>query len=638
MKNTPLRILACLLVGLIGAMSAAASPPPTPQRELTQADADAWLDGFVPGSLATGDIAGAVVVIVKDGQVLTQRGFGYADIAARQKVDPAATLFRVGSTSKLFTWTAVMQLVERGKIDLDGDVNRYLDFRIPPYHGKPITMRHIMTHTAGFEEAFKGGITFSGKVDPLGDVVKRMLPNRIYDPGTTPAYSNYATAVAGYIVERISGMPFEDYIERNIFQPLGMSHSSFRQPLPQSLAPFMAKGYPQASVDPKPFELISVPPAGSLSMSGADAAKFMIAQLNRGAGLMQPATAQLMQTPTHGAVPGLNRMALGFYEQQINDLDAIAHGGDLNFFHGDLWLFPEKNVGLFIEMNSAGEKSAPSVIREMLFEQFSDRYFPAANDAPLVELATAKEHARLLAGSYISSRGSFTNFIDINNLLSQVRIGLDRQGRPLVPELFGGPPRTWVEIKPFLWQDALGHGRLGAVVKDGEVVRWSINEISPFMVYDRAPWHRDAIWLIPSFLAALVLVLIAAVAWPVGAVTQRYWRRRGAVVTSQQGAFGSDRIFAAFAWLVAAVICGWAFTLLVLVESMSRDWPIWLLQILGTISFFGLTATAPWKLARTWKAGRGWFARLWGVLLVGAAFIILWVALDFHLISFGVKY
>lgn len=636
---TLLGVLASIGVHASPAMpQPAATAAPAARHELTQADADAWLDGFMPSSLARGDIAGAVVVIVKDGEVLTQRGFGYADIAARTGVDPANTLFRVGSTSKLFTWTAVMQLVEQGKIDLDTDVNRYLDFKIPPYRGKPITMRQIMTHTSGFEDAFKGGITFSGRVDPLGDVVKRMLPGRIYEPGTTPAYSNYATAVAGYIVERVSGMPFDDYIERHIFQPLGMSHSSFRQSLPASLAPYMARGYPKASVDPKPFELISVPPAGSLSMSGADSAKFMIAQLDHGAGLLQPATAQLMQTPGHGSVPGLNRMALGFYEQQINDLDAIAHGGDLNFFHGDLWLFPEKHVGLFIEMNSAGEGSATSLIRQMLFEEFSDRYFPAENVRPLVELATARQHARMLTGNYISSRGAFTNFADINNLLSQVKIGLDRQGRPLVPELFGGPPRTWIETAPFLWQDAFGHARLGAVLENGRVVRWSVNEVSPFMVYDRAPWHRDAGWLVPSALAAIIIVLIAALAWPIGAVTQRYWRARGAVISPQANALGSDRLFGLFAWLVVGVTGGWALLLAMLESEGAADWSIWLLEIAGTISFFGLLAAASWKLTRTWQAGRGWFAKLWGVLLLGAACVLLWVALDFHLISFGTKY
>ena len=299
----------------------------------------------MPFTLQSNDIAGAVVVIIKDGQVLTQRGFGYADVAARRRVDPATTMFRAGSISKLFTWTAVMQLVEQGKVNLDADVNQYLDFKIPPYQGKPITMRNLMTHTPGFEEAFKGGIRFSGAVPPLGEVLKRLLPERVYAPGTTPAYSNYGAGIASYIVERVSGIPFAEYIERNIFAPLGMSHASFRQPLPAQLAPFMAQGYPQASVDPKPYELISVPGAGSLAVSGADMAKFMIAHLNQGAGLLKPETALLMHDPSHVTVPGTDRMALGFYEMQVNGLSAIAHGGDLNYFHSDMWIFPTKNVG-----------------------------------------------------------------------------------------------------------------------------------------------------------------------------------------------------------------------------------------------------------------------------------------------------
>jgi CubicO group peptidase (beta-lactamase class C family) len=291
------------LISLLGATAVAA--------ELSQSDADAWLDGFMPYTLESNEIAGAVVVIVKDGQVLTQRGFGYADVAARKRVDPAATMFRAGSISKLFTWTAIMQLVEQGKVDLDADVNDYLDFKIPPYRGKPITVRNLMTHTPGFEEAFKGGIRFSGSVPPLGDVLKRMLPARVYAPGATPAYSNYGAGIASYIVERVSGMPFEEYVERSIFTPLNMTHSSFRQPLPAPLAPFMSQGYPKASVDAKPYELISIPGAGSIAVSAADMAKFMIAHLNQGAGLMKPETALLMHDPTHVTVPGTDRMALG---------------------------------------------------------------------------------------------------------------------------------------------------------------------------------------------------------------------------------------------------------------------------------------------------------------------------------------
>src|SRR6202789_3554175 len=603
---------------------------------LTQSDADAWLDGFMPYTLESNDVGGAVVVIVKDGQVLTQRGFGYADVAARKRVDPAATMFRAGSISKLFTWTAVMQLVEQRKIDLDADVNQYLDFKIPPYGSKPITLRNLMTHTPGFEEAFKGGIRFSGQVPPLDEVLKRMLPERVFAPGTTPAYSNYGAGLASYIVQRVSGIPFEEYIERNIFAPLNMTHSTFRQPLPTQLAPFMAQGYPKASEAAKPYELISIPGAGSLAVSAADMAKFMISHLNQGAGLMKPETALLMHDPSHVTVPGTDRMALGFYELQVNGWSAIPHGGGLNFFLRHLWIFPTKNGGVFMSMNSAGANSATEAIRIALFEQFADRYFPAANAAAPVELPTAKEHARMLAGNYISSRGSFTNFVDVLNFASQVKISLDKDGRPSVPDILGGPLHKWIEVAAFVWQAAYGHARLGAVVENGRVMRWSINPVSPFMVWDRAPWYRDAAWLMPAFVAALVLVVLTALSWPVGAISRR---RFGAAIPLSGPDLKSYRWVRGFSWLVLVALGGWT----ALFVSLGSDTIIggamlWPLQVAGTVGFIGLCGTALWNLQRVWQGNRGWFAKLWSVLLVLAAFVTLWVTLSFHLISFVARY
>ncbi len=630
--------VAILLIGACISPAVLATVPVSPVEaapELTQPDADAWLNGFMPFALESNDIAGAVVVIVKDGQVLTQRGFGYADIAARKLVDPATTMFRAGSISKLFTWTAVMQLVEQGKIDLDADVNRYLDFKIPPYQGKPITMRNLMTHTPGFEEAIKGGIRFSGTVPPLSEVLKTLLPARVYAPGSTPAYSNYGAGVASYIVERVSGMPFAEYIERNIFAPLGMTHSSFRQPLPAQLAPFMAQGYPKASVEPKPYELISIPGAGSLAISAADMAKFMIAHLNQGAGLMKPETALLMHDPSHVTLPGTNRMALGFYEMQLNGLSSIGHGGDLNYFHSDMWIYPTKNVGLFVSMNSAGEHAATELIRIALFEQFGDRYFPAPDRAAPVELPTAKEHARMLAGNFISSRGFFTNFIDVLNFVGQVHVGLDKDGRPLVPAILGGDPKKWIEVEPFVWQDAYGHARLGAKVENGRVVRWSINPVSPFMVWDRAPWYRDAAWLMPSFVAALVIIALTALSWPVGAIGRR---RFGAVMALSGSDLKAYRWARAFSWLVLAAFAGWAWLFSSFDSDANLDAAIWLLEFAGTIGFIGLCGAALFNLQRVWRSNRGWFAKLWGTLLVLAALLTLWVTLSFHLIHFGTHY
>jgi CubicO group peptidase (beta-lactamase class C family) len=181
--------------------TAAATAPASAAPQLTSADVHAWLDGVMPLALSNADIVGAVVTITHNGQVVANRGYGYSDLAARTPVDPATTLFRPGSISKLFTWTAVMQQVEAGTIDLDADINTYIDYEIPAYDGQPITMRQIMTHTTGFEEVIRDLISSdpaSGSMS-LGDYLKNHIPARIYPPGTMPAYSNYATALAAML-------------------------------------------------------------------------------------------------------------------------------------------------------------------------------------------------------------------------------------------------------------------------------------------------------------------------------------------------------------------------------------------------------------------------------------------------------
>ena len=222
----------------------------------------------MPYAIERGDVAGAVVAVVKNGEVIFAKGYGFADVKNHKPVDAERTMFRPGSISKLFTWTAVMQLVEQGKLDLDHDVNDYLDFKIPARSDGPITLRNIMTHTPGFEEQIKALIVSDPKqLVPLQVYAREKTPVRIFKAGSTPAYSNYATALAGYIVERVSGQSFDDYLDAHLFKPLEMSHATFRQPLPAAFEADMSKGYALGSQPPKPYEIVIAAPAGSLAIA-----------------------------------------------------------------------------------------------------------------------------------------------------------------------------------------------------------------------------------------------------------------------------------------------------------------------------------------------------------------------------------
>jgi len=622
---------------------------PAPPGTLTSTDLDSWLDGFMPQALHSADIAGAVVTVVRDGQVLTARGYGYADIAKRRPVDPARTLFRPGSVSKLVTWTAVMQQVEAGRLDLDRDVNAYLDFRIPPRNGRPITLRQILTHTAGFEEAARNLIVYDPKgLQPLGAYLKRWTPRRIYDAGTTPAYSNWATTLAGYIVERVSRMPFDIYVERRIFQPLDMRTATFRQPLPGPLAPLMATGYPRASEPAKPFEMVVAAPAGSLSASGLDMAKFMIAHLENGRGILDPATAAAMhdsplaRIDRRSLIPPLNRMELGFFETNIDGREVIAHLGDTNEFHTSLHLFLAERVGLYVSFNSAGRDGAAHQVRTQLFQDFADRYLPSATRGGRVDPQTAAQHARMMAGLWQNSRHSESNFINVLTLLGQTAVSVGDDGALVIPALkdAGGAVRRWDEVAPFVWRERGGHERIAAQVVDGQVVRWSFDLVAPFMVFDRVPASRSGAWIKPALYASLAVLLLTALYWPAA-----WWLRRRykATATARGPALRAYRATRIMALADLLVLGGWmVFVTVVLADGALHaggvDAALWLLQIGGAIVFVGAVGIAGWNAWLTWRDGRGWARRLWSVLVLLATLVVLYVAAAFGLLAMTVNY
>lgn len=617
-------------------------PVPIGANDLTATDAGAWLDGLFQYGLKKNNLAGAVVVVVKDGQILLAKGYGYADVAARKPVDPMTTLFRVGSISKTFTWTAVMQLVEQGKLDLDADVNKYLDFIIPPRDGKPITLRELMTHTPGFEETIKN----LGGNDPARLMsneawVKEWVPERVYPPGEVSAYSNYGAALAGYIVQRVSGQPFDDYIEQHILQPLGMKYATFRQPLPASLAPDMAKSYAKASEPPRPFELINAAAAGAMSVSGGDMARFMIAQLQDGhdgdAQILRPQTAQQMHEYTHYSVPGLLPIALGFYHMDRNGQDIIGHGGDTELFHSNMMLFVRQNVGVFVSIDGDYDGG----LRRQLLNGFTDRYFPALPQLPQPTLASAREHGAQLVGRYIASRTSMSNFMSMANVFGQSRITMDRDGTLVTHDFqdMAGQPRHWREVKPFVWLDDASSSHLAAMIQGGKL-RWiSYDEASPVVVFMPVSGWQSAAWNLPLLFGVLAVFLLTALLWPIAALVRRHYRQPLALSPQAGRWYRLSRIAALPPLLFAA---GWIYVLKLADDSFVNlgnglDATLRLIQLLGVLAVIG-TVAAIMNARHAWCEPGRWWRKVNSTALVLACLVIVWFAFSLHLLNLHLNY
>jgi CubicO group peptidase (beta-lactamase class C family) len=653
MRHLPtLAALAAALALAVSAASLSAAPPvaapapstdtapaaPAGPHELTAQDAQAWLDGLMPTALNTARAPGAVVAIVKDGQVLLEKGYGMADLKHHIPVDPARTLFRPGSTSKLFTWTAVMQLVEQGKIDLDVDVNRYLDFKVPPLDGQPITMRQIMTHRAGFEERIKDLLAFDVPETPLVDVLSGNMPARIYPAGTMSAYSNYATGIAGHIVERVSGLSFNDYIERHVFGPLDMKHSSFRQPLPDALKPDMSVGYVDADTPGLGFEVINVPPAGALSSTADDMAHFMLAHLADGrygdAQILKPETARTMHTTVTRPFPDLNGIALGFYQANINGHRVIAHGGDTDYFHSDLWLFLDDHVGMFISVNALGKEGLGEGIRDDVFHQFADRYFPHADPVQPLDAATAKAHAQQIAGRYQTSRRGETTFVSLINMIQPTTIAANPDGTITTKLLL--QPETFVEIRPWLWHQVGGHDLLQAKVVDGKVVSWSTDVLAFAFAYEPLHGLAGAGLQVPLLVVSLVLLLASVLAWPVGAAARKWYGAAPLPAAVRDG----TRWTAIAALVALAAVLAWAGLFTVVAQLTMNHLDGWLhaVQALALVGFVGGWLVAAWNLARRVRTPGRRGSTSWAALQFLAFTMVLYVAFAYHLIGFGAGY
>jgi len=490
-----------------------ATAPPV-HHALEASDLESFFDGILPLQLERSDVAGASVLVMQNGDALLEKGYGYADLKTKKPVDPATTIFRLASISKLFTWISVMQLEEQGKLDLDVDVNRYLDFQIRPGFGQPITLRNLMTHTGGFEEEGRDVIFTDPKLAiTLRKFLIRNQPERLFAPGTIPAYSNYGVGLAGYIVERVSGQPFEQYVEQHIFTPLKMFHSTFDQPPPPALHTFPSEGYTgNTEKPPIGFEIFNPVPAGGVSSTAADMGRFGQALLNGGEldgnRILKPETLKQMWTPQFRASDQMPPICMGFYETWRNGLHWIGHAGDLVAFHSLFLLEPSRKLLLFISFNSAGggEKARPEII-----DMFTDRYFPGPTSQSFITLP--RKDLTAIEGVYQSTRRADSTKLKLPGLLSQRTASVDKDGVLHLEDVndLRNHPIKWKPIGKDLWQEIDGQRKVFAIRDQaGRVVRLAYD--FPGIQSQRVPWYEHSAPVLSGFAVSLLVLLAVALA------------------------------------------------------------------------------------------------------------------------------
>jgi CubicO group peptidase (beta-lactamase class C family) len=547
MQQTIVRVIAAgmFVAGMLASTgratdtSAAKAPrlsaPAVDQAIIDREDVATFLDTALPSQIETEHIAGAAVAVVKDGQLLAAKGYGYADVEQQQPIVADRTIFLTGSTGKLFTWTAVMQLVEQGKLDLDADVNTYLDFQIPATYPEPITLKHLMSHSAGFEDRAFIYAHEPAELLPLGTYLADNIPARVRPSGTLSAYSNYGTALAGYIVERVAHEPFAQYTANHIFAPLQMHRSSFEQPLPTTFQANLSQSYAYTRetferVAPK---YIRTPSTGASVATVTDMANFMIAHLEGGrydgGRILETATIQQMHMRLWTQDPRVNGFAYGFAETTLNGQRILRHEGEVpGNGCSALMLLPEHHVGLYVAYNGMCDMTTGM----RLWHTFLDRYYPTPASTLIQPMTSPQADLQDLAGSYRSSRRSVTTFSKLMVLfegpLGDITVSVGHDGT-LRTEGLGSQSLRWVQTEPGVFRptddaDTIYGGLVFRPGVDGTKHVLLVENV-PYRAYEQVAWYQNASFNVVLVAACLIIFLVTLALAALAALLQRgKWR------------------------------------------------------------------------------------------------------------------
>ena len=564
---------------------------------------EAFIDGAVKPLMQNKHGPAGVVLVMKDGKVILNKGYGYQDLERRVPVDAYNTLFRPGSISKLFTWIAVLQMEEQGKLDLDTDVNEYLTrFKVKDtWEGQPVTMRHIMTHRGGFEDGFLGYLIIddADRIMPLAEALEMYQPERINPPGDHTSYSNWATALAGLIVANLSGVEFNQYLQENIFDVLGMEHATFVEPLPPELDAMMAKHYqyPEGRFVEKPYEIISnFGPAGALAASAGSMERFGRALLNGGeldgGRILQPETVQRFLDQDFSHHPETRGMGLGTIHYPYNGIDVVGHDGGTTTFVSHFGLAPEEGFLFYVSFNGP---AAAGIVYEQLVWPFYDAFFPPAHEE-LTPPADFAERGVKYAGTYHTWRNSFTKIESLLRMATATEVVVTPEGTLMIGT------REFVEEGENLFRELHGEARYAFQVDEAGNPTGMISDGFAVAQYFKAPWYTTAQGGGALFGLSLVIFLGVLLRW--------FYQRRIISGTSDddRGAIRLSNWLALLNWIFVLVV---GITVAVNADSLFYEVPTMLKVslVLPPVLIAGALYQA-FKAVEVWRYGL--LTGLWG--------------------------
>lgn len=540
----------------------AAAPSAPGVAPLPAPDLEAFVDGFVRRAMSQDHIAGATVAVVQNGQVVLKKGYGVASLSKGKAADPDRTLFRVGSISKTFTWIALQQEIDAGRIRADAPINVYLPEKLQVRdqgRKNPVRVRDLYNHTPGFEDRVLGQLfeRDERRIRPLDVYLRQERPNRVREPGQLPSYSNYGVALVGAALSNTGAKPFEDLIAERVIVPAGLTRTTFREPrawrddLPAPMSPALAadlsEGYrwTPLGLRAQPVEFISqIAPAGSASSTAADMARYMTLLLNGGVidgrTVYSARAAQAFRTASYRPAPGAAGLNAGFQDVALpGGRRGFGHGGDTPWFHANMVVVPDLGLGVFVAVNTDTGHGLPSALPAAIVERF---YAPAPAIARFTPLSA--EAAQAYEGDYLTDRrayGGLEGFV--NRLIGVARVRASAQGGLSIK--VGGSTRLWVPTdQPDVFKAIDGAQTLVFQRQDGEPVRF-------FAASGVVAYERLGVLFRQGVLAgAALLTALASIATVAGALLRS---RRDTRQTTSQARANLLQITQAVLWLISMV-------------------------------------------------------------------------------------